>query len=405
MSPSRPCDATGPLRVHGEGYRVIAEPLPGSFAEKACEPDAPAPAGAPAAAFPCQYSNNSIYRGETVHCAEGWNVRKDTSGRTWIKQEVEQLWQCVDQVREGHERKACFQLRSHVENFVEHWGRERSAFWTITDEEGIHPKEFAKRWNSFLANEGEWISGFLKVLEPQKNLRPHYHNLVAVPWDMKPDSFDWASFHASCAEYSAHGYTAEFHRLKKLYVESAPPQVRAMWKRLRKTLPRYGLGRSEFLPIRKGSEAISEYVGKYLDKAFGLRVDAWKGVRRFETDRRTSGEWRRCSRQFSWVSPGASFWRARLSQLGAAVGAADISDFKRILGPRWAYQMRGAVISAESKEWGMLLGVLRGAHGTNAKFATHATPGPLLVGGRLVCHDEAVSNLETKQAEEVALQR
>jgi len=57
---------------------VIAEPLPGSFAEKASEPDAPAPAGAPAAAFPCQYRNNSTNKGgKTLVVADGWQGRID----------------------------------------------------------------------------------------------------------------------------------------------------------------------------------------------------------------------------------------------------------------------------------------------------------------------------------------
>jgi len=339
---------------------VIAEPLPGSFADRPCEPDAPASAGAPAAGLPCQYRNNSIHRGgKQLVVAEGWQGRIDRQGRTWLRQETEQVWQSFD-LATGQERKACYQLRSYVENFVDHWGREHCGFMTITDQEGIHPKEFAKRWNSFLANQGEWMKGFLRVLEPQKNLRPHYHNLVATPWDMKPDSFDWDSFHACQEEYRANGYTTEFNRLKKLYVSSAAPEVQAMWKRLRKTLPRYGLGRAEFLPIRKGSEVIAEYVGQYLDKAFNLRVDAWKGVRRFDTDRRTSKGWRRCSRQFSWISPGAKAWRTRVGQLGEAIGAADISDLKRILGPRWAYRMRGEILDATPDAWTELLTILKG---------------------------------------------
>jgi hypothetical protein len=54
-------------------------------------------------------------------------------------------------------------------------------------------------------------------------------------------------------------------------------------------LPRYGLGRAELLPIPKGKEAISEYVGKYLEAGLVIRKHSWKGCRRVEFDRRADG--------------------------------------------------------------------------------------------------------------------
>ena len=136
------------------------------------------------------------------------------------------------------------------------------------------------------------------------------------------------------------------------------PEVRAIWKRLRWVLPRYGLGRSEFLPIRKGGAALCEYVGKYLEKGFMFRRHEWKGARRVELSRRNSMAWRRCSRQFAWVSPGAKVWRARVGQLGAACGIRDYEGLRQRFGPRWAYQFRGAIMTSSDKEFGSLVGAM-----------------------------------------------
>jgi hypothetical protein len=75
---------------------------------------------------------------------------------------------------------------------------------------------------------------------------------------------------------TTHNWTAV--RLTKEYKASAPLAVRAIWKRLREALPRYGLGRSEFLPMRKGSEALSVYVGKYLEAGLLIRRHDCKGT-------------------------------------------------------------------------------------------------------------------------------
>lgn len=114
------------------------------------------------------------------------------------------------------------------------------------------------------------------------NGRPHYHLLTATPWDMQPDAFDWQAFHEAERERIAYGYTPRFRELRHRYVESAAPAVRAIWKRLRRVLPRYSLGHSEFLPIRKEAAAFCEYLGKYLGKGFIFRRHEWKGARRVE---------------------------------------------------------------------------------------------------------------------------
>lgn len=337
----------------------------GRVAGGAAAGGAPAPAG-----LPCRHSNNctkqpSRYRlRETRDVDDGcgnrsrWGepVKVDSCSRVWHEW-PDGLLESFDGPSPA-EAKAAFQLRKNIEAFVQHYGRDHCAFWTLTDCEGITPKQFARRWHSFMTHEGSWVSDYIRVLEPQRNQRPHYHLLTATPWDMRPDAFDWLAFHEAEKERNGNGNTPRFRELRRRYVESAAPEVRAIWRRLRRVLPRYGLGRSEFLPIRKGAAALCEYVGKYLEKGFRYRRHEWKGTRRVEISRRHSVEWKRCSRVFTWVSPGARAWRARVGQLAEACGIADFDGLRRRLGSRWAYRMRGAILTSCDEEFAMVLASL-----------------------------------------------
>jgi len=267
----------------------------------------------------------------------------------------------------GAEAKSAFHLRLNVASFVEKWGRDHCLFFTVTDEANLHPTQFARRWNSYLVRNGKWIVSFIRVLEPQKQGRPHYHLLVAVAWDTRPDDFDWQAFDACQQERRTNGPTALFRELRARYKASAAPELVALWSLLRKVLPRYGLGRAELLPLRKGKEAISEYVGKYLEAGLTLRKHSWKGCRRVEFDRRAKNAWLVCSRVFAWYSPGAIAWRARVGELGAALGVEDMAGIRLKLGRRWAYRLREAITLASPDDWTLLLSVIA-ARGQNLPY-------------------------------------
>lgn len=188
--------------------------------------------------------------------------------------------------------------------------------------------------------------------------RPHYHLLVAVDWNTEPDSFDWQAFDDCQLERRLHGQTPRFRALRKRYRRSAPNQLVTMWGFLGKVLPRYGLSRAELLPLRKGKEAISEYVGKYLEAGLTLRRHSWKGCRRVEFDRRSKFGWLACSRDFAWHSPGATAWRKRVGELGAAIGVTDLTGIRAQLGPKWAYRLRSAITLSPDNEWQGVLEIL-----------------------------------------------
>jgi hypothetical protein len=258
----------------------------------------------------------------------------------------------------GAEARSAFHLRLNVGSFVNYFGRNHCLFFTVTDEDNLHPREFARRWNNYLRRHGMWIVSFIRVLEPQKRGNPHYHLLIAVEWDTLPDAFDWVAFDECQAERRANGRTARFRELRLRYRNSAAPQLVAMWSYLRKVLPSYGLGRSELLPLRKGSEAISEYVGKYLEAGLEIRKHSWKGCRRVEFDRRNKINWLACTRVFAWHSPGMTAWRKRVAELAGAIGAKDMPAIARKLGRRWAYRLREAITLSSEEDWRTLLQVL-----------------------------------------------
>jgi len=319
---------------------------------------APAPAG-----LPCQNSNNSNqprYRLKPVPNQPGFYT--DRSKKRFWDQRDEQDPDTLHRfgMPTGAEARSAFHLRLNVAAFIEHWGRSRCLFFTVTDEDNLHPTQFARRWNSFLVRNGAWIVSYIRVLEPQRQGRPHYHILVAVLWDTKPDAFDWQAFAECQQERRSNGPTALFRELRNRYRASAAPELVAMWKLLRKVLPRYGLGRSELLPIRKGKEALSEYIGKYLEAGLIIRKHSWKGCRRVEFDRRNKTGWLACTRVFAWHSPGAIAWRKRVGEIGRAVGVADIGDIRRKLGPKWAYHLRESIALASDADWADFLLALAG---------------------------------------------
>ncbi len=163
------------------------------------------------------------------------------------------------------------------------------------------------------------------------------------------------AFDACQKERRENGATGLFREQRARYVASAAPELVVLWALLRKVLPRYGLGRSELLPVRKGEEAIAAYVGKYLEGGLVIKKHSWKGCRRVECDRRAKRDWIACSRGFGWHSAGASAWRKRVGEVGAVLGVEDTEGIRRKLGPKWAYRLREAITSASEEDWQLVL--------------------------------------------------
>lgn len=379
----------------------MLDPLPGSLADlraqdraagtpatpAGCGPEARAgrPAGG-SSALPCQNSNNSPQKGteeaqkpayklrsKWEGLADGQRVKKtvtgtdgercgfDSSGRVW-QETPDGTLLCTDGLSASDAKRA-YSLRQNVQGFTEFWKHECCGFMTLTPvSKDIHPKEFARIWDDMRkTGRGHaglpWVRSYVRVLEPQLRGAPHWHLCVATPYDLKPAAFDWDAYQGARKAW-ARGDRATHRALTRQYSASATPELRGLWRELRKTCERYGLGRSEFLPYRKEAGAVANYVGGYLETGLQFRRDEWKGVRRVEYDRTESRQWKRCSSSFAWVSPGAAAWRKRVGELAAAIGAENEKGISIRLGRRWAYQWRTAIVTASEEEWREMIAFL-----------------------------------------------
>jgi len=259
--------------------------------------DARAPARASAAALPCL---------NTINCNGG---NQDT----------------LNQLSAGH-KKTAFALKVNVLWLIERYGLERIGFLTLTFARHIVSyKQAQKALHSLMtgvlrARYPEYII----VMERMTSGRIHYHLLVVMAEDIRT-GFDFAA-------------------VKRGDYRSASDYLRQEWKFWRATAPKYGFGRTELLPIKKTAEGVAKYVGKYVAKHIGQRLAEDKGARLVRYSRGTN----RAGTRFSWVSPGAMMWRAKL---GAFCGMLNLNSdnyktfLKEWFGRNWVYVL-GPVIGS-----------------------------------------------------------
>lgn len=287
----------------------------------------------------------------------------DHEGRAWKVGEDGQTWEKLFGGITSAERKRAFALRLNVESFTDHYAHHMCGFLTLTADGGdMGPKEFGRVWDDMRKRNLRWLRAYVRVIEAQKRGAPHYHLVCATPYDLAPSKFDFEAL-AAATEARRQGDDEKARELTRKYAQSAVPELRGIWSELRSVCRAYGLGRSEFLPFRKSAGAVAHYVGKYLEGGLNYKRADWKGVRRVEYDRKESKQWKACGSAFGWVSPGATAWRVRVGELAAALGASTPAELVEILGPRWAYHARPAIMQESDREWRRLMGDVAAIHG------------------------------------------
>jgi hypothetical protein len=161
----------------------------------------------------------------------------------------------------------------------------------------------------------------------------------------------------------------DFDEIRRRNYRTASPALRGLWRQLRATLPKYGFGRHELLPIRKTGEAVAAYISKYVEKNVCNRTAADKNkklVRYFG--------WKKCQlkpNEFEWNGERAIAWRGKAREIVGLVGVEmpdaeiipaehvkraccvsagkirpkmlDGSQAREILGSRWAYHVTGLI--------------------------------------------------------------
>jgi hypothetical protein len=370
-----PASEADAKKGHEAGWMVTPEELSphqsGSGGQPAgCGREAPAPA---AAALPCQNSNNyppSPYKlRKTVVTCQGKTGQAsivttsvltegsglDRNGRGWTVANDGETWVRHAGLADAAESKRSFALRRNLESFFGHYGRDHSAFFTLSPQRGMKPRELARRFNDARKRELPWMRSYVRVLEPRRDGTAHHHFAVATDFDMQPAKFDWEAFKAAQEQAPRRGSRPgpQFNELRRRYVESACPELRECWEANRWVCKKYGLGRAEMLPLRKCSEAVAQYVGAYLESGTHYRNREWKGARRVEYDRKESREWKGCGSAFAFVSEGSKEWRLRVGEIAIAscIEPDDFEMMKRTHGRSWAYDMRETIMTASPELW------------------------------------------------------
>lgn len=227
-------------------------------------------------------------------------------------------------------KKSASALAWNVQHFVDTFGLSNVGFLTLTFRDHVtDPKEAQRRFHSLKTGVlNSRYRAYIRVMEPMKSGRIHYHLLVALHSDIRT-GFDFPA--VSLRDYS-----------------SANKAIRSEWSFWRKTAPKYGFGRTELMPIRSNSEGIGRYVGKYISKGIESRTEQFKGVRLVEYSRKA----KIASTRFQFVSDGSYEWRRKLSifvhYIADNMGCEPTFDgLRRVLGSRWSYHWRDFIMNIE----------------------------------------------------------
>lgn len=250
--------------------------------------------------------------------------------------------QCGD--IQPREKKAANMLFLNAAELLQR-GVERCAFVTITTPQNLSYWE-KDGWAAARALFRSWVGhktglsyvfgenrNWCRVIEPQRRGAIHWHMLV----DLGPGvdirtGVDFAAFKAR--DY-----------------RSAPPALRGLWARMRKSAKAYGLGRVEIMPVHCDKwEACARYVGKYISKAIHREVfeNVCDNKAKPLHARRVgfSQGWKVANTNYSWLEHGEE-WRRGVQLLAVACGAESYAELKQILGPRWAWTNRDRIHNPE----------------------------------------------------------
>lgn len=225
-------------------------------------------------------------------------------------------------------KKSASALAWNVQHFVDTYGLSNVGFLTLTFRDHVtDPKEAQKRFHSLKTHVlATRYRAYIRVMEPMKSGRIHYHLLVALDSDIRT-GFDFAA-------------------VKNQDYSTANKAIRAEWSFWRKTAPKYRFGRTELMPVRSNSEGIGRYVGKYISKGIESRTEQFKGTRLVEYSRKA----KIASTRFQFVTEGSAEWRRKLSifvhYISDNTGCdPSFEGLRKVLGSRWSYHWRDFILN------------------------------------------------------------
>jgi hypothetical protein len=226
-------------------------------------------------------------------------------------------------------KKTAQALAWNVAYLGEKYGSEKLGFLTLTFADHVTcAREASRRFHSLATHVlKQRYQEYIRVLERQKNGRIHYHLLVVLDEDIKT-GFD-------------------FDLVSKNDYSTAGKRIRLEWAYWRKTAPQYRFGRTELMPVKSNSDALAQYVGKYIGKHFNSRIEQDKGVRLVSY---SSGA-RMASSRYSATTKYGTEWRQKLYQFVLLTRISrpqepvnSFASLTRIYGPNWGYKFRDFIM-------------------------------------------------------------
>lgn len=224
--------------------------------------------------------------------------------------------------REPKARKVVFCIEQNVLRLASEFGVGHLGFLTLTfPDEVVQVALASKRFNSLntgvLAKRG--YGPWVRILERHKSGRIHFHLIVVVPVDIR-SGYDPSTNRGSGAGWV---WLCKERRI------------------LRRLLPRYGFGRAELVPLKKGSVAAARYLAKYITKSLSHRSAGDRRMRLVAYSRDFS--WLRAE-HFSWADGGSREWRRKLARWAFRMGYYDHDELSYWMGARWCYQWRNDIM-------------------------------------------------------------
>jgi hypothetical protein len=209
---------------------------------------------------------------------------------------------------------------------IARFGADRCGLWTSTPGETdllgqfqkvLDWREASRRWDSLNSNvvrRRPWTQ-WGGVMQRHKDGGVHYHFFVVHKENIRGE--------------------IDFDAVKRGNYRSAPPALRKEWEFWRRTAPRYGFGRVEFLPVRY-VEGVGRYLARYLRREIGRRRECDSHAQLF----RFSRSWQRVVLgDACWCDRRALRARQNAAELGAKLWGSEermIAD----LGEHWRWKLR-----------------------------------------------------------------
>ena len=232
-------------------------------------------------------------------------------------------------------KKSAFILGESVRIFCDTHKITHTGFLTLTFPITLRdPKLAQKRLHSFMtAILTPRYKNHISVFERQHSGSIHYHFLVSLAQDIKTG--------------------IDFEQIENRNYKSANKYLKGEWKFLRENAKKYGFGRTELLPVKTNEQAMAKYIGKYIAKHIEVREYQDKGIKLV----RYSDGARIGNNRFNFISEGSRLWRMKLREFAVTVEdhiphaiVNSPLDFKKYLGPSWAYKNREYILNIELPE-------------------------------------------------------